>query len=115
MPSKSPDARRHRPPGSAPTVPVRVLIPGILRSYTGGAGRLDVEVACRAGAAAPTLGAVLAALDARCPGLRFRIVDEQDRLRPHIRIFVGRDAVRELEAPVPPAAEVMVVGALSGG
>jgi molybdopterin synthase sulfur carrier subunit len=115
MRSKSPDARLRRPPGTAPTVAVRVLIPGILRSYTGGAERLDVEAPCRERGAAPTLGAVLAALDARCPGLKFRIVDEQDHLRPHIRIFVGRDAVRDLEAPVPPTAEVMVVGALSGG
>ena len=28
-------------------------------------------------------------LDARFPGLRFRVIDEQDRIRRHMRIFVG--------------------------
>jgi hypothetical protein len=94
---------------------VRILIPGILRSYTAGAHRLDLAVPVAAAATEPTLGAVLDALDARCPGLRFRIVDEQGSVRPHIRIFVGQDAVRDLAVPVPPVLEVMLVGALSGG
>ena len=101
--------------GAGPGAPVPVLIPGILRSYTGGADRLDLALPVAAGAGAPTVGAVLAALDARCPGLRFRIVDEQGRIRPHIKIFCAGDLVRDLGAPVPPGAELMLVGALSGG
>jgi molybdopterin synthase sulfur carrier subunit len=101
--------------GSGPAVPtVPVLIPGILRSYTGGAERIDVAPSASAGRA-PTVAAVLAALDARCPGLRFRIVDEQGRIRAHVKIFCAGDVVRDLDGPVPPGAEVMLVGALSGG
>ena len=36
------------------------------------------------------------------PGLRFRVVDEQDRLRPHMKVFVNDEAVRDLSTPVPP-------------
>ena len=98
--------------GERRTVPV--LIPGILRSYTGGAERIDLPLPTKAGAA-PTVATVLAELDARCPGLRFRIVDEQGRIRAHVKIFCAGELVRDLDAPVPPAAEVMLVGALSGG
>ena len=40
--------------------------------------------------------ALLADLDARFPGLVFRIVDEQNHVRPHIKIFVGAEAAPRL-------------------
>jgi hypothetical protein len=94
---------------------LRVLVPGLLRSYTAGAERVAVEVASARGAAPPTLGDALAALDREFPGLRFRIVDEQGRIRPHIKLFVDGAQARELAAPLPAAATLMIVGALSGG
>jgi molybdopterin converting factor small subunit len=63
---------------------MKVIIPTPLRSYT---GRREVE------ASGPTLAAVLADLDRQYPGIRFRVVDEQDRMRPHVRFFVDREAV----------------------
>lgn len=85
---------------------MRVLIPGLLRSYT----RVrEVE------ATGATLVEVLADLDRRHPGLRFRIVDEQDRIRPHVRIFLDGRQVRDLATPVRAASEVQIVQALSGG
>ena len=59
---------------------MKVLVPSPLRSYTG-ASEVDAQGA--------TLAEVLADLDRRHPGLRFRIVDEQDRMRPHVRFFVN--------------------------
>jgi sulfur-carrier protein len=85
---------------------MRVLIPTPLRSYT---GRREVE------AEGATLGAVLADLDRRFPGMRFRVVDEQDRMRPHVRFFVNGEAVLELSEPLRPTDEVVIVPALSGG
>jgi len=85
-----------------------VRIPTVLRSYSG--GRETVEIA-----APPTLGAAVDALDARFPGLRFRIVDEQHAVRPHIKLFVDGALSRDLDAPIPAARELMIVGALSGG
>jgi molybdopterin synthase sulfur carrier subunit len=85
---------------------MRVLIPGALRSYT---GQGDVEVS------GATLGAVLAELDHRYSGIRFRMIDEQDQIRPHIRLFVNGEQVRDLSQPLKPTDEVAIVQALSGG
>jgi molybdopterin converting factor small subunit len=85
---------------------VKVLIPGALRSYT---ERSEAE------ASGATLGAVLADLDRAYPGIRFRVIDEQDRIRRHIRIFVNGEQVHELAQPLDPRDEVIIVQALSGG
>ncbi len=47
--------------------------------------------------------------------LRGRVVDEQGRIRPHMSVFLGEERLRDLDAPVPPDAEIYLVGALSGG
>ena len=60
----------------------------------------------------PTL---LADLDRRYPGIRFRVVDEQDRMRPHMRFFVNGEQVFELSQPLRPTDAVQIVQALSGG
>jgi molybdopterin synthase sulfur carrier subunit len=85
-----------------------VRIPGLLRSYTAGEEVVDLSTP-------PTLGEALRALDARFPGLRFRIIDEQDSVRPHIKLFVDGELARDLAAAIPAARELMIVGALSGG
>lgn len=94
---------------------VDVDIPSPLRSYTGGDARVRVAVPLLAPESPPTLGGVLAALDGGYHGIRFRIVDEQGRVRPHIRIFVGHTVARDLRSLVPPGQTVMIVAALSGG
>lgn len=85
---------------------MKVLIPSSLRSYT---ERATAE------ARGATLAAVLADLDHRYPGIRFRVVDEQDRIRRHIRIFVNGKQARDLGLPLQATDEVIIVQALSGG
>jgi len=94
---------------------VRVRIPSPLRSYTGGAEELLVATPVLAPEHPPSLLSVLAAVEARHHGLRFRIVDELGRLRPHIKVFVGNELAADLGVPVPTGSEVMIVAALSGG
>lgn len=84
----------------------RVLIASPLRSYT---GERVVE------ARGATLGALLLDLDARYPGIRFRMVDEQDNLRPHIRFFINGEKTLDLGSPLREGDEVQIVQALSGG
>jgi molybdopterin converting factor small subunit len=93
---------------------VRVRIPSPVRSYTG-APETEVAVPVLAPELPPTLRGVLAALDLAYPGIRFRIIDEQGNVRRHIKLFVGSKLVRDLSAPIPSGAEVMIVAALSGG
>ncbi len=84
-----------------------VFIPTPLRSYTRDAGRVEVEGA--------TVDDVLKALDVRYPGFRFRIINEQDRIREHIKIFVDEEVTRDVRAAVPAHSRVHIVCALSGG
>lgn len=84
-----------------------VRIPSPLRSYTAGA----VTVAAEGG----TVAEVLASLERRYAGIRFRIVDEQSRIRPHIRFYVNTAEVTALSQPVARGDTVHVICALSGG
>ena len=86
---------------------MRVLIPNPLRSYTGDAAEVTAH--------GTTLEQLATDLDRRYPGLRFRIIDEQGSIRPHIRFFVNRIATRDLASTVSDTDEVMIVCALSGG
>ena len=93
----------------------RVRIPSPLRSYTLGHDEVIVTLPELSPDHAPPLRAIVAALESSFPGIRFRMVDEQGRIRPHIAVFVGPKAVRDLGTPVPPDTEIMIVAALSGG
>ncbi|MGH6957327.1 MAG: MoaD/ThiS family protein [Caulobacteraceae bacterium] len=84
-----------------------MLIPSQLTSYTQGATRVP--------ATGPTVGAVLDDLDRRFPGLKFRVVDEQDRVRRHMRLFVGQIETRSVAHVLVPGDELLIFGALSGG
>jgi molybdopterin converting factor small subunit len=82
-------------------------IPSALRSYTAQQGEVQVEGA--------TLAEALAGLDRRFPGIRFRIITEQDTIRPHIRIFVNEKQAPHLNAPLQRKDRIYIVCALSGG
>ena len=58
---------------------------------------------------------MLADLDRQYPGIRFRMIDEQDRIRPHIRFFVNGAATFDLAQPLRPSDALQIVQALSGG
>ena len=85
---------------------MKVLIPSPLHSYT---RRSEVE------ADGATLAALLADLERQFPGLRFRIIDEQDNMRRHMRFFVNGEQVFDLGHPLQPDDDVCIVQALSGG
>lgn len=85
---------------------MKVMIPGALRSYT---------ERSEAHAQGATLAALLADLDRQYAGIRFRMVDEQDRIRRHIRIFVNGVQSSDLAQSLAETDEVIIVQALSGG
>lgn len=84
-----------------------VYIPTALRSYTAQKGEVDAQGA--------TLAEILSALDRRYPGLRFRIITEQDTIRQHIRIFVNEEPARDLSVALRSNDQVHIICALSGG
>jgi len=86
---------------------MKINIPTPLRSYTRHASVVDAEGA--------SVGQVLADLERRNPGFRFRIIDEQDGIREHIKIFVNEDQVPNLDMPLRPGDTMHIICALSGG
>jgi molybdopterin converting factor small subunit len=85
---------------------MRVTIPSPLLSYTN-----RREVAADGG----TLADVLQDLERQFPGIRFRMIDEHDQIRTHMRFFVGSDELRELRTPLDAGQTLHIVQALSGG
>ena len=88
-------------------MPCTVRIASPLRSYSAGAATLTAH--------GSSLAEVLASLEQRCPGIRFRMIDEQDRIRPHLRLFVNSSEASTLTAKVADGDTVHVICALSGG
>ena len=88
-------------------MPVKIHLSSHVRSYTGGQAHVEAE--------GGTLGEVMADLERRYPGLRFRVIDEQDRIRAHMNFFVGGLLARDLGHRIRPGEEVFILGALSGG
>ena len=86
---------------------MKVRLPTPLIEYTNGARDVMGE--------GETLAALLENLDREYPGIRFRMIDEQDNARAHIRMFVNAALERSLQAPLKPDDEVLIVAALSGG
>lgn len=86
-------------------VTTRVASP--LRSYTDGRAIVEAQGA--------TVREALDDLDQRYPGMRFRMIDEQDRIRPHIRLYVNTDAVEQLDHRIGRGDTLHLICALSGG
>jgi sulfur-carrier protein len=86
---------------------VKVRIPDPLRSYTEQQKVVDAD--------GTTVAELLLDLDVRYPGIRFRMVDEQNRIRKHMKVFVNDESVRDLDTAVTDRDEITIMQALSGG
>ena len=64
---------------------VRVWLPRALREYSGGEDTVELSGA--------TLAEVIERLNARFPGLGYRLLDDQGRMRRHVLVFVNEDSV----------------------
>ena len=90
-----------------PSPQVTVTLPSVLVGLFPGC-ECQPRVACA------TVGEMIAALDARWPGMRDRLCNSAPRIRRHINIFVGGERAT-LGTPLPAGAEVVVMTAISGG
>ncbi|MBL8522431.1 MAG: MoaD/ThiS family protein [Betaproteobacteria bacterium] len=86
---------------------MKVMLPTPLVDYTGG----QREVSAQGG----TVDELLRDLDRQYPGIRFRMINEQDRFRPHIRLFVNAELERTIGASLKADDDILIVAALSGG
>jgi molybdopterin converting factor small subunit len=87
-------------------------IPGPLREFTGGRGKVEIE------RSPATLAEALSALYAAYPGVRDRIATEQGQIREHINVFIGAEDIRYtggLMSRISSGVEISIVPAVSGG
>ncbi|MDR7543013.1 MAG: MoaD/ThiS family protein [Armatimonadota bacterium] len=87
-----------------------IRIPTPMRRFTNGERVIVVS--------APTVGAAIAELDRRFPGLRDRLVDGDGQLHRFVSIFVGEEDVRlqqGLQTPLQEQSEVSIIPAMAGG
>lgn len=86
---------------------MKVIIPSPLLSYTNQQKEVD--------AVGATVAEMLEDLNRSFPGIRFRMIDEQDAIRQHMKIFVNGEQVFGLNTALNSADEVHILQALSGG
>lgn len=86
---------------------MKVYIPGPLRSYTRNQGEVE--------GVGSTVGEVLDSLESQYPGIRFRMIDEQGSVRPHIRFFINKEEARTTSVAVRASDEFQIICAVSGG
>jgi len=86
---------------------MNIFVPTPLRSYTQEKAKVE--------ATGDTLAALLQDLDQKFPGIRFRMIDEQDQIRTHIKIFINREQATSLVVSLAASDEVLIICALSGG
>lgn len=89
---------------------VTLQIPGMLRAYASGNGRLPFD--------GGTVRAALGELAASHPVLHRAIVDETGVVRRHVNVFVNASNIKDLQgldSPLSPGDVVTIVPAVSGG
>jgi sulfur-carrier protein len=89
---------------------VSVLIPTILRTYTGGAAKVEAE--------GGTLAEVLDDLEKNHTGIRARILDDEGKLRRFVNLYVSDEDVRfadGLDTTIPDGGSVSIIPAVAGG
>jgi len=86
---------------------MQVKIPSPLFSYTKNANVVEGH--------GKTVLEVLDNLNVQFPGMKFRMVDEHNNIRPHMKVFLNIDEIKDLNTSVAEQDKIMIVAALSGG
>lgn len=87
-------------------------IPGPLLFLTDGKRRIEME------SSPATLREAIELLSSRYPGIRARLLTEQDQIREHVNVFVGTEEMRHLNGfatRMAPGTEITIMQAVSGG
>ena len=85
---------------------IKVIVPDALQSYTG-----SREVKARGG----SILELFDDLETQFPGIRFRVINELDQLRPNFKLFINGVLEKNLTAAVSETDELFIMQALSGG
>ena len=69
---------------------IKIHVAGHLKDYTGRSVDLEIQ-------GAEDVLDLVSQLDERVPNIRDRILDEHDRTRPYINIYVNEEDIRDLQ------------------
>ena len=86
---------------------MKVKISSPLQNYTKGISTVEIDK--------PTLNEVINELDCLYPGIKIRFIDEQDKIRPHMRIYVNGEVINNIFSELDPNSEIFIVHLISGG
>jgi len=87
-----------------------VRIPTPLRTYTQNRDEVKAD--------GKTVGEVLRSLEAACPGIGARLMDDKGAIRRYVNIFHNDEDIRflkALETPVSDADKISIIPAIAGG
>ena len=88
----------------------KVRIPTPLRKLTNNEEVVEVQ--------AGTIGAAIAELQARYPGIQERLLDENGEVRRFVNVYVNEEDIRFLnnqQTPLKDGDEISVIPAIAGG
>jgi len=89
---------------------VQVRIPTPLRKFTAGKDSVSAE--------GDSVGAVIDSLEAKHPGLKARICEEDGSVRRFVNVYLNGDDIRFLDnltSPVKNGDELSIIPAIAGG
>ena len=86
---------------------MKVRITSPLQSYTKGLSVVEIDKS--------SLNELLDELDSQFPGIKFRFINEQDKIRPHMKIFINGRVVNDIFIPLEANSEIFITHVISGG
>ena len=89
---------------------VKVLIPTLLRDLTANAAVVEVEAA--------DIRQMITVLDNTFPGFKFRLCNDQDKIRPYLNVVLNDEDIRFAageDTKLNDGDEVLIVAAVGGG
>jgi molybdopterin synthase sulfur carrier subunit len=91
-------------------MPIQVRIPTPLRKLTNNEELVPVT--------ATTVGGAITELQARFPGIKERLLDEQGAVRRFVNVYVNEEDIRFLQnqqTPLKDGDEISIIPAIAGG
>ena len=91
-------------------MPKKVRIPTPLRKLTNNEEIVEID--------SGTIGAAIAELQARFPGIKERLVDDKGEVRRFVNVYVNEEDIRFLkhsQTPLKDGDEISIIPAIAGG
>jgi MoaD family protein len=97
--------------GVASALTIKVHLAGHLKDHTGRSAEIEIE-------SAKDVLDVILQLDSKLPSFKDRVLDEHDKTRPYINIFVNEQEIRELQREATKAEDgdvIYILPSVAGG